>query len=299
MDKILITGGLGQVGSYIAENLMENNEVVLLDNMSSFTWKKVPSDIEVIKKDVLDVDIMDIVDGCDVVIHLAAQISVGKSMENPMFDAQNNLIGTLNMLEAARYADVNRFIYFSSAAVYGNTEYLPVDELHPLNPLSPYGASKLSGEIYSKMYHRQFGLPVVCLRPFNIYSPRQDSSNPYSGVISIFIEKVKNNEYLPIFGSGSQTRDFVSVHDVVDMVLLAMEQDSAIGGVFNVGTGQKISVQKLAEMILNIHDNGGGIEYLPSRMGDIMDSYADISKAKSIGYVPKISIEMGLRKFLE
>jgi UDP-glucose 4-epimerase len=299
LDKILITGGLGQVGSYIAENLMENNEVVLLDNMSSFTWKKVPSDIEVIKKDVLDVDIMDIVDGCDVVIHLAAQISVGKSMENPMFDAQNNLIGTLNMLEAARYADVNRFIYFSSAAVYGNTEYLPVDELHPLNPLSPYGASKLSGEIYSKMYHRQFGLPVVCLRPFNIYSPRQDSSNPYSGVISIFIEKVKNNEYLPIFGSGSQTRDFVSVHDVVDMVLLAMEQDSAIGGVFNVGTGQKISVQKLAEMILNIHDNGGGIEYLPSRMGDIMDSYADISKAKSIGYVPKISIEMGLRKFLE
>ncbi|NKQ38774.1 MAG: NAD-dependent epimerase/dehydratase family protein [Methanosarcinales archaeon] len=299
MDKILITGGLGQVGSYIAENLMENNEVVLLDNMSSFTWKKVPSDVEVIKKDVLDVDIMDIVDGCDVVIHLAAQISVGKSMENPMFDAQNNLIGTLNMLEAARYADVNRFIYFSSAAVYGNTEYLPVDELHPLNPLSPYGASKLSGEIYSKMYHRQFGLPVVCLRPFNIYSPRQDSSNPYSGVISIFIEKVKNNEYLPIFGSGSQTRDFVSVHDVVDMVLLAMEQDSAIGGVFNVGTGQKISVQKLAEMILNIHDNGGGIEYLPSRMGDIMDSYADISKAKSIGYVPKISIEMGLRKFLE
>lgn len=299
MDKILITGGLGQVGSYIAENLMENNEVVLLDNMSSFTWKKVPSDIEVIKKDVLDVDIMDIVDGCDVVIHLAAQISVGKSMENPMFDAQNNLIGTLNMLEAARYADVNRFIYFSSAAVYGNTEYLPVDELHPLNPLSPYGASKLSGEIYSKMYHRQFGLPVVCLRPFNIYSPRQDSSNPYSGVISIFIEKVKNNEYLPIFGSGSQTRDFVSVHDVVDMVLLAMEQDSAIGGVFNVGTGQKISVQKLAEMILNIHDNGGGIEYLPSRMGDIMDSYADISKAKSIGYVPKISIEKGLRKFLE
>ena len=299
MDKILITGGLGQVGSYIAENLMENNEVVLLDNMSSFTWKKVPSDIEVIKKDVLDVDIMDIVDGCDVVIHLAAQISVGKSMENPMFDAQNNLIGTLNMLESARYADVNRFIYFSSAAVYGNTEYLPVDELHPLNPLSPYGASKLSGEIYCKMYHRQFGLPVVCLRPFNIYSPRQDSSNPYSGVISIFIEKVKNNEYLPIFGNGSQTRDFVSVHDVVDMVLLAMEQDSAIGGVFNVGTGQKISVQKLAEMILNIYDNGGGIEYLPSRMGDIMDSYADISKAKSIGYVPKISIEKGLRKFLE
>lgn len=299
MDKILITGGLGQVGSYIAENLMENNEVVLLDNMSSFTWKKVPSDIEVIKKDVLDVDIMDIVDGCDVVIHLAAQISVGKSMENPIFDAQNNLIGTLNMLESARYADVNRFIYFSSAAVYGNTEYLPVDELHPLNPLSPYGASKLSGEIYCKMYHRQFGLPVVCLRPFNIYSPRQDSSNPYSGVISIFIEKVKNNEYLPIFGSGSQTRDFVSVHDVVDMVLLAMEQDSAIGGVFNVGTGQKISVQKLAEMILNIYDNGGGIEYLPSRMGDIMDSYADISKAKSIGYVPKISIEKGLRKFLE
>lgn len=299
MDKILITGGLGQVGSYIAENLMENNEVVLLDNMSSFTWKKVPSDIEVIKKDVLDVDIMDIVDGCDVVIHLAAQISVGKSMENPIFDAQNNLIGTLNMLESARYADVNRFIYFSSAAVYGNTEYLPVDELHPLNPLSPYGASKLSGEIYCKMYHRQFGLPVVCLRPFNIYSPRQDSSNPYSGVISIFIEKVKNNEYLPIFGNGSQTRDFVSVHDVVDMVLLAMEQDSAIGGVFNVGTGQKISVQKLAEMILNIYDNGGGIEYLPSRMGDIMDSYADISKAKSIGYVPKISIEKGLRKFLE
>ncbi len=220
-------------------------------------------------------------------------------MENPLFDAENNVIGTLNLLNAARKADIKRFVYFSSAAVYGDPIRLPVDELHPQNPMSPYGASKLSGEKYALMFHKAYGLRTTAIRPFNIYSPRQDPSNPYSGVISKFIDMVKKGKPPVIFGDGSATRDFVSVHDVVDLVMLMLEKDAAVGEVFNCGTGDATLITDLAQNIIDLYGKSLKPAYEPERPGDIKFSYADISRAKDLlGYHPKVSLQAGLKELM-
>ena len=298
MRKILITGGLGQVGSYLVDRLCSTAEVTVLDNYSSTTRESVPNGVTIVRDDILSQRARELVTQNDVVIHTAAQISVARSMDDPLFDARNNVFGTLNLLEAARSSNIHKFIYFSSAAVYGNPEYLPIDEAHPQNPLSPYGASKLSGEKYCTMYHKAFGVPTVCIRPFNIYSPRQDPSNPYSGVISKFIERVKNNQSPIIFGDGTQTRDFVSVHDIVDMVLLAIDNKKAEGEVFNVGSGVPTTITELAQIIIDIYGANVDIEYTDSMPGDIKHSSSDISKARSIGFEPKVKLHDGLGEFL-
>ncbi|HJH28834.1 MAG TPA: NAD-dependent epimerase/dehydratase family protein [Methanosarcinaceae archaeon] len=300
MQKILITGGLGQVGSYLVDKLCNTAEVTVLDNYSSTTRESVPDGVTIVNDDILNKRARELVTQNDVVIHTAAQISVFRSMDDPLFDLNNNVFGTLNLLEAARSSNVNlnKFIYFSSAAVYGNPEYLPIDEAHPQNPLSPYGASKLSGEKYCTMYHKAFGVPTVCIRPFNIYSPRQDPSNPYSGVISKFIERVKNNQSPIIFGDGTNTRDFVSVHDIIDMVLLAIDNKKAEGEVFNVGTGVTTTITELAQNIIDIYGADLDIEFAERMPGDIKHSSSDISKARLIGFKPKIKLRDGLGEFL-
>nr|WP_321418635.1 GDP-mannose 4,6-dehydratase [uncultured Methanomethylovorans sp.] len=298
MQRILITGGLGQVGSYLVDALHEKAKVTVLDNYSSTTREAVPQDVHVIKGDIKDEIAANLVKQSDVVIHTAAQISVTASMENPLFDAQNNIFGTLNLLEAARNSAISKFVYISSAAVYGNTLYTPITESHPQDPLSPYGASKLTGEKYCMMYNKAFGLPSCCIRPFNIYSPRQDPHNPYSGVISRFIEKAKAKQSPVIFGDGAQTRDFISVHDIVDMICLLIENENANGHVFNAGTGKSTTVTELASMILNTFDVDVPIQYMPERPGDIKYSCSDISSAKKIlGFEPKVSLENGLMEF--
>lgn len=300
--RILITGGLGQGGSYLTERLISNHVIVILDNFSSnapnFT---VPHTVEVIRGNIQDHELVDkVVSQTDVIIHTAAQTSVEQSINNPLFDAQINIIGTLNLLNAAKKYGISRFIYFSSAAVYGNPQYLPIDEKHPTNPLSPYGLSKLMGGKYCLMFDQLHGLPTVCLRPFNIYSPRQNPNNPYSGVISKFIERVRNNQSPVIFGYGSQTRDFVSVHDVVNFVSLILENDDAIGEVFNVGTGIPTSVNELAKIIMSLFDKDLDVIYASIKKGDIKDSYADISKAKKVlGYKPEYSLKDGLEEMLK
>ena len=298
MQKILITGGLGQVGSYLVDKLCNTSNVTILDNYSSTTRESVPDGVTVVRDDILSQRARELVTQNDVVIHTAAQINVSRPMDDPLFDLNNNVFGTLNLLEAARNSNIHRFIYFSSAAIYGNPEYLPIDEAHPLNPLSPYGVSKLSGEKYCTMYHKAFGVPTVCIRPFNIYSPRQDPSNPYSGVISKFMERVKNKQSPIIFGDGTQTRDFVSVHDIVDMVLLAIESKKAEGEVFNVGTGVPTTITELAQVIIDIYGADVEIEFADSQSGDIKHSSSDISKARSIGYEPKVKLHDGLKDFI-
>lgn len=298
MQRILITGGLGQVGSYLVDTLHEKAKITVLDNYSSTTREAVPHGVHVVKGDIKDEIAADLVKQSDVVIHTAAQISVTASMENPLFDAQNNVFGTLNLLEAARNSAISKFIYISSAAVYGNTLYTPITESHPQDPLSPYGASKLCGEKYCLMYNRAFGLPSCCIRPFNIYSPRQDPRNPYSGVISRFIDKAKAKESPVIFGDGTQTRDFISVHDIVDMILLLIENEDANGHVFNAGTGKSTTVTELARIILKTFDVDVPIQYMPERPGDIKHSCSDISSARKIlGFEPKVSLEEGLMEF--
>ena len=300
MQKILITGGLGQVGSYLVDALHEKAKITVLDNYSSTTREAVPPEVNVIKGDVKDRMAADLVNQNDVVIHTAAQISVTASMKDPLSDAQNNVFGTLNLLEAARRSSISKFIYISSAAVYGDPINVPITESHPQDPLSPYGASKLSGEKYCMMYNKAFGLPSCCIRPFNIYSPRQDPGNPYSGVISRFIEKARAGQSPVIFGDGTQTRDFISVHDIVDIIQLLLEKEDANGHVFNAGTGKSITVSELANMVLEIFDVDVPVQYMPERPGDIKYSCSDISKARKIlGFEPKVSLREGLMEFAE
>lgn len=295
---ILITGGLGQVGSYLTEELSKekNNQLTILDNFSSKIKDFVaPDDVLVVEGDILDKELVNkLASKNDIIIHTAAQVSVINSIEDPIKDAQNNIMGTLTLLDAARRKNIKRFIYFSSAAVYGNPEYLPINEDHPTNPMSPYGLSKLTGEKYGMLFHSLFGLPFVCLRPFNIFSPRQNPGSPYSGVISKFIENAKLDKPPIIFGDGSQTRDFVSVHDVVSMVLKCIEHNSAVGEVFNVGTGIETSVKKLASLCSDKEP-----EHQVANSGDIRNSYADISKAgKILGYYSKNRLEDGLKDLM-
>ncbi|MDP2216038.1 MAG: NAD-dependent epimerase/dehydratase family protein [Methanolobus sp.] len=299
MEKILITGGLGQIGSYLVDRLHACSQVTVLDNMSSGSRYVVPEGVRLVKEDILSPRALDLAADHDVVIHTAAQISVVRSMQEPVFDAQNNVFGTLNLLEGARLGGVRKFIYISSAAVYGNPQYLPIDEEHPQDPMSPYGASKLCGEKYCIMYNRAYGLPAVCIRPFNIYSPRQDPSNPYSGVISKFISRVSQNLPPIIFGDGSQTRDFVSAHDVVDMISMLMDDEQPEGVVFNVGTGISTRIDELARMVLDAFGSDAGIEFRDPVQGDIKDSYSDISRAQKAGYSPKVDLRSGLLEVIK
>ncbi|MBP1910308.1 NAD-dependent epimerase/dehydratase family protein [Methanolobus bombayensis] len=298
MTQVLITGGIGQLGSYLVDSMKDSYEVTVLDNLSSGKEPDLPSDVTFVKEDIRSPLAKELASKSDIIIHTAAQISVAKSMSEPVFDADNNVFGTLNLLEGARSGDIERFVYISSAAVYGNPEYLPVDEKHPQYPMSPYGTSKLCGEKYCSMYYQAYGLPAVSIRPFNIYSPRQDPSNPYSGVISKFIGRV--NEGLPpvIFGDGSNTRDFVSAHDVVNMLTLLASGAGDDGEVYNVGTGMVTRIDELAQIVLDIFGSSMDIEYTDPMPGDIKHSSSCITKAKAIGFEPKVNLYQGLEEII-
>lgn len=298
MKKVLVTGGIGQVGSYVVDLMRDNYEITVLDNLSTGKTPSVPDNVDFIKEDIRSPAAKELAGKHDIIIHTAAQISVAKSMDDPVFDADNNVFGTLNLLEGARAGNIERFIYMSSAAVYGNPEYLPIDEKHPQNPMSPYGASKFCGERYCCMYSKAYGLPSVCIRPFNIYSPRQDPSNPYSGVISKFISRVRDDLAPIVFGDGTQTRDFVSAHDVVNMIQLLVNGKGDNGEVYNVGTGKVTSINELAQMVLDIFGKNMDIEFRDPMPGDIKHSYTDISKAKKLGFKPGVELYNGLEDII-
>ncbi len=298
MKKVLITGGIGQIGSYLVDSMQDEYDVTVLDNLSSGKEPDLPDHVHFVKEDIRSPTAKELASQHDIIIHTAAQISVAKSMNDPLFDADNNVFGTLNLLEGARAGNLERFIYISSAAIYGNPEYLPIDEKHPQNPMSPYGASKFCGEKYCSMYHNAYGLPSVCIRPFNIYSPRQDPSNPYSGVISKFIGRVREDLPPIIFGDGSNTRDFVSAHDVVNMILLLASGQGDNGEVYNVGTGKVTRIDELAQVVLDIFGKDMDIDFRDQMAGDIKDSYADISKARKIGFEPKVDLYKGLEEII-
>ncbi len=282
---ILITGTSGQLGSYLIESIP--NAVGMDIRPSRYTqhvWD-IRNDLEIpLERYELAA-----------IIHSAAQVSVVKSVEDPGHDANNNIMGTINLLEYARKHDIEQFIYISSAAIYGQPEHLPIDEEHPKNPESPYGLSKLTGERYALLYGKLYGIKVASIRPFNIFSPRQDPKNPYSGVISIFVERAKNGQPLIIDGDGTQTRDFVNVHDVVQLIKLVMNKKAT--GAYNCGTGKETSINALAEMIREISGKELEIKHGPPRAGDIKRSYASIEKAKKLGYVPRTNLKEDLRRF--
>ena len=235
----------------------------------------------------------------DWIIHTAAQVSVERSVTDPIFDARNNVLGTVSLLWNAFKFDAQKFLYISSAAIFGDPIRVPIDESHPTDPMSPYGASKLCGEKYVRAFAVAYGISAVILRPFNIYSPRADPESPYSGVITKFVQRAKKREALVIEGDGSQTRDFVHVSDVVRMIDMAFKKSASIGGTFNCGTGIGHSISELAEQIISLSGGDIPVEHAPPRIGDIRHSRADISLAERLlGYFPKKDLSEGLKELL-
>lgn len=297
--RALVTGGAGFIGSHLADALLaEECEVAVLDNLSTGHLSNLDharDRITFYKGDIQDPEILSkAVKDTDVVFHQAAMVSVPQTVENPIDSAMINDIGTLLVLEAARKNNVKRVVLASSSAVYGDDPQLPKHENMNPKPLSPYAVQKLTGEYYARLYKDLYGLETVCLRYFNVFGPRQDPSSFYSGVISIFMDRAASKEHPVIYGNGNQFRDFIFVKDVVRANLLAAKTDSA-GGNFNVGTGSFVSINRLWEMICHISGFNAEPEYRPARPGDISESVADISRAKSeLGFEPEYSFEKGL-----
>lgn len=290
--NILITGGLGKIGSYLSRILSEKYNVTILDNFSNNVVDKIPN-TNVIKGDIRDNIDFDV----DIIIHTAAQTSINKSINDPLHDADNNIRGTLNILEFARKSDIKKFIYISSAAVYGIPIYLPIDEKHPVDPISPYGLSKLTGERYSMLYYNLYNIPVVHIRLFNVFGFLSDDS--YSGVISKFIDRIGKNQCPIIYGDGNQTRDFIYIDDIVGIIVKLLDNDkNTIGEIFNVGTGKPAKILDLSNMITMLYRKSLLPEFLPYQKGDIRESYANITKMRKI-YEPKYSLEKGLKIMID
>lgn len=303
--KILVTGGAGFIGSHLVEILLVSGaRVRVLDNLSTGKRGNLPHEhpyLEFVRGDIRDrKTVMDCVAGMDVVVHLAAVASVQASIDDPVDTHLTNFDGTLNLLEASRIHKVARFIYACSAAVYGDTVRFPVTEEASPNPLSPYAADKLAGEHYLLHYFKKHGLPGTSFRFFNIYGPRQDPSSPYSGVISIFVDRLRRGQPVTVYGDGTQTRDFVYVGDVANLLAQAATGCHGIGGVFNVGTGERHSLLQLLDFLEKLGGKKIERRFEPSRTGDIMHSCADVSLLrKEFGSVPATPFDQGLRKLLE
>ena len=306
--KVVVTGGAGFVGSHLTEALLKRGcEVTILDNLSNGFIENIShllncgNKVNFIQGDVRDTEVcMKAVEGAEVVFHEAAQINPVVAVENPFYDFEINARGTLNMLDAAREKDVKKFI-FASTNVYANPKYLPIDENHPIDLLSPYAASKFCGEGYCIVYNNTYGLKTVRLRYTNIYGPRQRSTKNESGVITIFMERVLKGMCPVIFGDGEQTRDFIYVSDVVQANISAAESGKSQGEVFNIGFGEETSINTLANLILKIASRKDLIpEKGPERAADFRRCVADITKARKVlGFNPKITLASGLRRTID
>jgi UDP-glucose 4-epimerase len=293
--KVLVTGSSGQLGSYVCERLGNRHELSGLDIMPPRV-----GGVETLVGDIRNRDdVRRAVSGVEVVVHCAAQVSVERSLEDPITDAETNIIGTINLLHESVIADVARFVYVSSAAVLGNPRYVPLDEAHPTQPTNNYGASKLAGEQFALAYAHSHGINVVAVRPFNFYSSRADPHSPYSGVITKFISRVNEGKPPVIEGDGLQTRDFIHASDVADFLGLVAEMDGVSGEVFNCGSGVSTSVLELARLVLTLKGLELEPEHIAPRRGDIRHSLADMGKSqRMLGFSPRFALKDGLGEML-
>ena len=300
--RYLVTGGAGFIGSNTVDELVRRGHgVVVLDNLSTGKAEnlaRLKSKIEFLQDSVTNLEkIRDACRGVDCVIHLAAQVSVPRSIQDPIETNFVNVDGTLNVLVAARDVRVKRIVFASSCAVYGKTPILPIDENVPLAPISPYGISKQMGEAYGQAFQKLYGLEFVALRYFNVFGPRQDPSSAYSGVLSLFNAALLEGTQPTIYGDGEQSRDFVYVANVVDAIILAAEGKRAAGHTFNIGTGNRYTLNQTLALLEKITGRPAKAKYAPSREGDIRDSQADIALAKNLlGFNPRIEFEEGLKQ---
>jgi UDP-glucose 4-epimerase len=304
MKKAVVTGGAGFIGSHLTEELARQGyQVVILDDLSTGKRENIEA---LVKRDrarfvqgsITDLPLLKkLFSSIDIVFHLAAIPSVPRSIENPLASHEANITGTLNVLLAARDNGVKKVIYASSSSVYGDTPTLPKTENMPPNPQSPYAVTKLAGEGYCQVFQEVYGLPGACLRYFNIYGPRQDLDSQHAALIPRFISQILQGKPPVIFGDGEQTRDFTFVKDAVAATILAAESDAT--GIFNIGTGNRVTINQLTEFILKVTGKDLKPLYQQSRSGDVRHSLADISRAKGFGYEPQYSLEDGLRETIK
>ena len=302
--KVLITGGAGFIGSHLADRFVtDGHSVTIFDNLS--TGKRAnltgpAARARFLLGDVRDQNaVCEAIAGMDAVVHLAAVASVQTSMRDPLGTHATNLGGTLNCLLAASEHGVQRFLYASSAAVYGDDAPVPVSEAAAPAPLSPYAIDKLASEQYLSYFARERGVNATAFRFFNIYGPRQDASSPYSGVISLFAERLEGGLPFVIYGDGRQTRDFVYVEDLIDLMAQALVREDLKGVVMNVGTGVEQQLSNLVAAFEELAGHGIPRQFLPGRSGDIERSCADVTRLKAaLGFAPTTPLLAGLGRLV-
>lgn len=292
-QSILVTGGAGFIGSHLVETLAADNDVVVVDNLSGGRREWVDDRATLIEGDVRNEQtVARAVDGVDLIFHQAANVSVQRSVEAPVESHETNVDATLRLLEHARNEDA-RFVFASSAAIYGTPEAVPIDESDPKRPTSPYGAEKHAADQYCRLYHDLYDVETVALRYFNVYGPRQRGGQ-YSGVIDVFLDQADRGEDITVHGDGAQTRDFVHVDDVVAANCLAAVNGTP-GEAYNVGTGDSISIRALAELVRETTETTSDIVHVDAREGDIEQSRPSIEKIQAgLGFEPRRSLEAEL-----
>jgi UDP-glucose 4-epimerase len=300
--KVLVTGGAGFIASHVVDlYLAQGHDVVVVDNLSTGRIANVNPAAKFYHCDIRDQELETIfqVEQPEVVNHHAAQADVRRSVTEPMYDAEVNVLGSLHLIDLARQYHVKRFIYISSGgAAYGEPEYLPCDEAHPVNPLCPYGATKHAGEHYLYMYEKNYGLPYIVLRYPNVYGPRQDPHGE-AGVIAIFTGKFFAGEVPTINGDGEQLRDYVYVADCAQANLMALDPNLP-SGIYNLGSGQGKSVNQLYELLKKLTDSELNAVHGPAMLGETRHIYLDARKANRImGWSQQVSLEEGLKKTVD
>lgn len=306
--NVLVTGGAGFIGSHLVDALLgQNHEVVVLDNLSTGKEENLQKAKSFGERFLFQQDdICSSVEGLfkkhsfDTVFHLAAQANVQQSIRNPVFDAQTNILGTINLLKAAVTSGIERFVFTSSVAIYGEPQYLPVDEKHPQKPLSPYGVSKKVAQSYLSYFQKEGGFQADVLVPGNVYGPRQDPVGE-GGVVAVFASKMAQGETPVIFGSGEQTRDFVYVEDVVRALISCLKEKGSEGeGIYNIGTGRQISVNQLYNMLSGLTRFSGAARHQTERSGEIKAILVNAEKAlKGLDWRAETNIEEGLKQTVQ
>jgi nucleoside-diphosphate-sugar epimerase len=304
--RYLITGGAGFIGSHLVEHLLERGEdVVVLDDFSTGRRENLApfqGRFELVQASITDYDACRrAVDGADRVLHQAALGSVPRSINNPHHTHDVNATGTLNVLRAAVDAGVKRVVFASSSSAYGDTEELPKHEGMPTRPRSPYAVTKVTGEHYCRAFHASYGLETVALRYFNVFGPRQDPASQYAAVVPLFVTAAIAGRQPTIFGDGEQSRDFTYIANVVEANLLACEAGpDALGQVFNVGAGDRTTINQLWETIRSLVGADVHPAHAPPRPGDVRDSLAAMDRARqALGYAPRVDVREGLRQTVE
>lgn len=305
-DSVLVTGGAGFIGSHTVDALLNHGvKVWVLDDLSTGYMKNLRKSMNnpkfhIQKNSTTNYRVIEsMARKVDAIVHLAAAVSPYLSVKKPEIVNEVNVTGTLNLLRASVKNKIQRFVFVSSSSVYGDQTLLPISEDNPLHPVTPYGASKVSGEKYCEAFHQTYGLSTISLRYFNVYGDRQ-SANPYSGVIAIFANEITNGRRPLVYGDGEQTRDFIHASDVVEANLHALQTRKGAGEAFNIGTGQATTINQLCLFLGEIFGRSVDPRYSKKRAGDIQDSYADTTRTKRVLNIqPRIPLKEGLRLLMK